>query len=115
MEKNEYGRIVFNSSIAGIIGGVIGPHYASSKSAMHGLLHWISGRYCSSGITANGIAPALITETAILPGQPEQLKSKIPVGRLGYPFEVAEVVGMLVKVGTRLCIAGFGCSTEFSY
>lgn len=31
-------------------GGVIGPHYASSKSALHGLLHWIAGRYAKDGI-----------------------------------------------------------------
>lgn len=31
-------------------GGVIGPHYASSKSAIHGLVHWISSRYAKTGI-----------------------------------------------------------------
>ena len=31
-------------------GGVIGPHYASSKSALSGLLHWISMRYAKEGV-----------------------------------------------------------------
>jgi 3-oxoacyl-[acyl-carrier protein] reductase len=35
MVENKYGRVVFNSSVAAGTGGVIGPHYASSKSAMH--------------------------------------------------------------------------------
>lgn len=37
-------------SVAAGTGGVIGPHYASSKSAMHGLVHWIATRYAKEGI-----------------------------------------------------------------
>jgi len=55
--------------------GVVGPHYASSKSALHGLIHWLSGAYCKMGITVNGVAPALIEHTAMLPGGTEELKS----------------------------------------
>jgi NAD(P)-dependent dehydrogenase (short-subunit alcohol dehydrogenase family) len=33
-------------------GGVVGPHYASSKSALHGLLHWIAQRYAKDGIVS---------------------------------------------------------------
>ena len=39
-----------SNSVAAGTGGVIGPHYASSKSAMHGLLHWIAIRYAKEGI-----------------------------------------------------------------
>lgn len=35
-----------------VTGGVIGPHYASSKSAMHGLVHWLSLRYAKDGIVS---------------------------------------------------------------
>jgi NAD(P)-dependent dehydrogenase (short-subunit alcohol dehydrogenase family) len=31
-------------------GGVVGPHYASSKAALHGLIHWIAQRYARDGI-----------------------------------------------------------------
>lgn len=55
--------------------GVVGPHYASSKSALHGLIHWLSGAYCKKGITVNGVAPALIEHTAMLPGGSEELKA----------------------------------------
>jgi 3-oxoacyl-[acyl-carrier protein] reductase len=37
----------------------------------------------------NGLAPSLITETGMLPGDPEDLRQRIPVGRLGRPDEVA--------------------------
>lgn len=55
--------------------GVVGPHYASSKSALHGLIHWLSSAYCKKGITVNGVAPALIENTAMLPGGSEELKA----------------------------------------
>ncbi|KAF9445194.1 NAD(P)-binding protein [Macrolepiota fuliginosa MF-IS2] len=96
MEEKKWGRIVFNSSVAAGIGGVIGPHYASSKSAMHGLLHWIANRYAREGITCNAVAPALITETTMMASATDQLRKGIPVGRFGYPQEIASVVEMLV-------------------
>lgn len=45
----------------------------SSKSALHGLIHWLSQAYGSKGITVNGVAPALIGGTKMLPGNPEEL------------------------------------------
>jgi 3-oxoacyl-[acyl-carrier protein] reductase len=42
---------------------------------MHGLIHWMAGAYAKTGVTVNGIAPALITDTKILPGEPSQLAS----------------------------------------
>lgn len=78
MEKAEWGRVVFNSSVAGITGGVVGGHYASSKAAVHGLVHWLAGSVAKKGITVNAVAPALIEDTAMLPSGGEELaKSKL--------------------------------------
>jgi len=99
MEKAGWGRVIFCSSVAGFNGGVVGPHYASSKSALHGLIHWLAGAYSKSGITINGVAPALIQETTMLPGNNEEMAKRIPIGRLGYPEEVAETVLWMVKTG----------------
>lgn len=99
MVEKSFGRIIFTSSVAGFTGGVVGPHYASSKSAMHGLIHWLATAYAKKSITVNGIAPALIQDTAILPGDPETLAAKIPVGRLGKAAEIAETVLWMVKTG----------------
>lgn len=50
----------------------------SSKSALHGLIHWLANTYAKKGITVNGIAPALIQDTKMLPGSSEELsKSKM--------------------------------------
>jgi len=99
MEKQGWGRVIFCSSVAGFNGGVVGPHYASSKSALHGLVHWLAGAYAMSGVTINGVAPALIQETSMLPGKNEELAKKIPIGRLGFPDEIAETVLWMVKTG----------------
>jgi len=73
MEAAGRGRIVFNSSVAGLTGGVVGPHYASSKSACHGLVHWLAGNLAKKGVTVNAVAPALVEGTAMLPAGGEEL------------------------------------------
>ena len=97
MESAGSGRIIFNSSVAGLTGGVVGPHYASSKSAIHGLVHWLAGSVATKGITVNAVAPALIEKTTMLPSGGEELAKKIPVGRFGQPEEIAETVLWMVK------------------
>ena len=47
MEAKQWGRVIFCSSVAAFTGGVVGPHYASSKSAMHGFVHWLAGNVVS--------------------------------------------------------------------
>nr|GAT57963.1 NAD-binding protein [Mycena chlorophos] len=97
MVSQKYGRIVFNSSVAAGIGGVIGPHYASSKSALHGMVHWIAVRYAKQGVTCNAVAPALIEDTTMMANPSDEIRNMIPIGRLGKPDEVASVVEMLVS------------------
>lgn len=73
MEASNYGRVVFVSSVAAFTGGIVGPHYASSKSALHGLVHWLANTYARKSITFNAVAPGMIEETKMLPGKPEEL------------------------------------------
>jgi 3-oxoacyl-[acyl-carrier protein] reductase len=91
MRDRGWGRLLFMSSVAALTGGVIGPHYAASKSGLHGLVHFLASRLAPHGVTANAIAPALIEDTAMLPGDPGELARRIPVGRLGTPDEVADL------------------------
>lgn len=81
-----FGRILFTSSVAAYSGGVVGPHYAASKAALHGLIAWLAGRNARHGITINAIAPALIDETSMRPDAPAP-----PIGRFGTPEEVATI------------------------
>ena len=90
MVDRGFGRILYVSSIDAITGGVIGPHYAASKAALHGLMHHMATRLAPSGVTVNAIAPALIAGTRILPaGAADRPPIPIPVGHLGSTQDVA--------------------------
>ena len=89
MRERGFGRVLFMSSVAAFTGGLVGPHYAASKAGLHGLTHFLASREAANGITVNALAPALIEDTQMLPGDPGDLAQRIPVGRLGRPEEVA--------------------------
>lgn len=97
MRDRGFGRILFVSSVAAFTGGIVGPHYAASKSGLHGLTHFLAARLARSGVTVNALAPALITGTAMLPGTPAELREQVPVGRLGQPEEVADLAVSILR------------------
>lgn len=97
MAQRGYGRVLFVSSIAAFTGGVVGPHYAASKAGLHGLTHSLAARFAPDGVTVNALAPALITDTGMLPGDPEELRQRVPVRRLGRPAEVADLAVAVLR------------------
>jgi 3-oxoacyl-[acyl-carrier protein] reductase len=99
MRERGYGRLLFTGSVAAFTGGIVGPHYASTKAGLHGLVHFLAGREAGNGITVNALAPALIEETKMLPGDPGDLAQRIPVGRLGRPDEVADLAVAVLSNG----------------
>lgn len=98
MRAQRWGRIIFLSSVAASTGGVVGPHYAASKSGMLGLMRYYAHNLAAEGITANAIAPALV-ETDMTAGASAKLVKLIPVGRLGVPEEVADICVLLATNG----------------
>ncbi len=94
MRERRWGRVIFVSSAAAQMGGVIGPHYAATKAGLIGLTHGYAGRLAAEGITVNAIAPALI-ETDMIAGNVRARPDVIPIGRLGHVDEVAEVAVLL--------------------
>ncbi len=98
MRAARWGRIINLSSVAAQTGGVIGPHYAASKAALHGLTHSYAALLAKEGITVNAVAPALI-ETEMMRDNPRARPDLIPVGRFGSVNEVADVVVMLATNG----------------
>jgi 3-oxoacyl-[acyl-carrier protein] reductase len=99
MRERGYGRILFTSSVAALTGGIVGPHYASSKAGLHGLTHFLAARVAADGVTVNAIAPALIEDTGMLPGDPGELAKAVPVGRLGKAAEVADLALAMLRNG----------------
>jgi 3-oxoacyl-[acyl-carrier protein] reductase len=100
MRGREWGRMVFISSVAAFTGGIVGPHYTTSKAGLIGLVHALAGSLAPHGVTVNAVAPALIEGGETLPGDEESrrvLAGRVPVGRLGSSEEVAEAVLALVS------------------
>jgi len=100
MKAGGYGRIVNVASIAGKEGNPMAGAYSSSKAAVIGLTKAVGKDVAGSGILVNCIAPAVI-DTPIL-GQISQehidyMTSRIPLGRIGKPDEVAALICFLAS------------------
>jgi len=93
-----YGRIVNIASIAGKEGNPGLAPYSMTKAAVIGLTKAYAKEVARSGILVNSVAPAVI-ETDILKQVTSEVReymiSKIPMGRMGLPGEVAELVAFL--------------------
>jgi len=90
MRAKKWGRIVNISSGAARGAGAIGVHYNASKAGLEGLTRGYAARLVKEGITVNAVAPSLI-ETDMMRGRSD-LASRIPLGRMGHPEEVANAV-----------------------
>jgi 2-dehydro-3-deoxy-L-rhamnonate dehydrogenase (NAD+) len=100
MEKNQYGRILLIASMAGKDGNPGMAGYTSMKAGVIGLVKGIGKEYAESGITINGLAPAVIRTAMNENTAPEQLAymtDKIPMKRLGTVQEVASLASWIVS------------------
>ena len=98
MCRRRWGRILFTSSVAAFTGGFVGPQYAAAKAGLQGLVAFLSGRLVPFGVTTNAVAPALIGDTTMIAGLPEDAPTP-PVGRMGSPDEVADLALAVLRNG----------------
>jgi len=94
MRAKKWGRIVNVSSGAARGAGSIGVHYNASKAGMEGLTRGYAACLVKEGITVNAVAPSLI-ETDMMRGRSD-LASRIPLGRMGRPEEVAKAAVLVL-------------------
>ena len=100
MEKNNYGRILLLASMAGKEGNPFMAGYTAMKAGVIGLVKGIGKEYAETGITINGLAPAVIKTAMNEKTAPEQLAfltAKIPMKRLGTIEEVAAISAWIVS------------------
>ncbi len=104
MKRRRWGRIVNLSSTAGkTVSTLGGAHYTASKAGLLGLTRAAALELAPHGITVNAVCPGLIdTEMARENATAERLSEHargFPVGRLGTPDEVAELICFLASDG----------------
>tara|TARA_B100001996_G_scaffold106185_1_gene79997 strand:- start:218 stop:946 length:729 start_codon:yes stop_codon:yes gene_type:complete len=98
MMKNKWGRIVFISSIVGIVGNQGQANYAASKAGLIGLSKSIAKEMGSRSITSNVVAPGYIDTdmTAFLTDeQKDNIIEQLSIKRIGKPEDVANIVSFL--------------------
>ncbi len=96
MREAGYGRVVAIGSSAGTTGGASNAAaYAASKAGVMTLAKSLASEYARHGVTSNALAPALI-DTGMLDAMAD-MSDKLPVGRLGTPQEVADLVAFLAS------------------
>lgn len=100
MLKNDYGRIVNISSVAGKEGNPNASAYSTAKAGVIGLTKSLGKELALSGIRVNCVTPATFKSpilTQLPQSQIDYMKSKIPMGRLGEVEEVAALVCWLAS------------------
>jgi NAD(P)-dependent dehydrogenase (short-subunit alcohol dehydrogenase family) len=100
MRRRRWGRIVNVASVFGVVSAPFRASYSASKFALDGMTAALAAEVAADGILANCVSPGVIdtelTRTVLGDAGIQALVSRVPIGRLGTPEEVAALVAWLV-------------------
>lgn len=102
MTANSYGRVVFFSSVSGLLAHAHHAPYAASKGGINQMMRVMAREWASDNVTVNAVAPGYIETsltTAYLekPGVRDSLVSQVPAGRLSSQNDIVGPVLFLAS------------------
>lgn len=100
MLRARWGRLIFVSSVVGLLGSAGQVNYAASKAGLVGMARSLARELGSRGITANVVAPGPVaTEMfgALNDEQQAAITDAVPLGRVAEPSEIAAAVAFLAS------------------
>ena len=95
MIRKKRGAIVSIASISGLVGNRGQANYAAAKAGMIAASRSVAAEVARLGIRVNVVAPGLIDTEMIKDAPVANIKTLIPMGRIGTPEEIAKVVRFL--------------------
>ncbi len=100
MVEAGYGRIINTSSVVGIYGNFGQSNYVATKAGVIGMTKVWARELGRKGVTVNAVAPGFIGTDMVM-AMPENvidmMKSKVPVGQLGSPEDIANAYCFLAS------------------
>jgi 3-oxoacyl-[acyl-carrier protein] reductase len=103
MMKARKGRIISLSSVVAFCGNPGQANYAASKAGLVAMTKCLALELAGRGITVNTVAPGFI-ETDMTRALPDKVRAalltRIPLGAIGRPEDVAEAVAFLASEGS---------------
>jgi 3-oxoacyl-[acyl-carrier protein] reductase len=92
MMRRRWGRVIGISSVAGFTGNAGQGNYTAAKAGMVGMMKSVAAEYARRNVTANCIAPGIISSAMIdklNDKQRETILARVPMSKLGTPGDVA--------------------------
>lgn len=100
MKEKGWGRVIYISSIAGLMGAWMQPSYGATKAGLIGLAKSLAIEGGKYGITVNAICPGFIDTEAVKlqsPKTTEKILKRTPLNRLGEPKEIGQLTVFLAS------------------
>ena len=100
MYQRRWGRVIAIASVSGLVGQVGQTHYAAAKGGLVAFTKALAREAAGYGVTANAVAPGFVATDLLATMPTEKLAEAlrgVPLGRVGRPEEVGEVVAFLAS------------------